>query len=327
MLFIKSNFWEAVKEGNLSKVEEYVKIHHVDVNVKDILKNTSLHYAVLNQDIPLMKFLIKNGADVNAKNAYGKTVLHTALQRKSMHLVELLLGNGANVNLENCSGERPLDIAVETKNKDVVSILLKNGALVNHPKEHTTVLHRAVAAGNIEIIEMLLEQGAKPMLKDKSGKTPLSIAKKKGNTGVYKLVLKYVLPRIAVQNRDIETLRESLKEYNMNPEKDIYKRISKYFKIDHYMCLLKNSEQVLELLDSNKQILKGLESVEKISKMPQTDEGTIEDVSKVDLKEVRKELKTELNKNRAVLRVINDSQKDVDALFNAQIVDFILKGR
>ena len=59
MLFIKSNFWEAVKEGNLSKVEEYVKIHHVDVNVKDILKNTSLHYAVLNQDIPLMKFLIK----------------------------------------------------------------------------------------------------------------------------------------------------------------------------------------------------------------------------------------------------------------------------
>ena len=326
-IFERIDYWDAVKEGNIPKIENYMKKSEIDVNAKDVLKNTPLHYAILNQDSDLIKFLIKNGADVNAKNAYGKTVLHTALERKSIHLVELLLRNGANVNLEKFSGERPLDIAVEMKNKDVVGILLKNGALVNHPKEYTSALHRAVGTGNVEIVEMLLEHGAECMQKDKTGKTPLAIAKRKGNTDVYKLMSTYVIPRIAIKDKDTETLRECLKEYNANHERNIYKRMNKYFKIDHYMYLLRNSEQVLELLNNNKQILKSLESIESISKMQQAQEAPAQDVSGVDLKEVKKDLKSELNKNKAVLKVINESQKDVDALFNAQVVDFILQGR
>ncbi len=49
-----------------------------DVNWKDNLKNSAIMYAVKNNNLPMIKLLVANGAKLNEVDAQGKTLLFTA---------------------------------------------------------------------------------------------------------------------------------------------------------------------------------------------------------------------------------------------------------
>ncbi|KAJ8680563.1 hypothetical protein QAD02_016350 [Eretmocerus hayati] len=77
-----------------------------DVNAKDYLLQTPLHYA--SQETVLL--LIDHGADVNVQNIYGETPLHTisrlCVRDDARHQkIIALLENGADINIENSKGE------------------------------------------------------------------------------------------------------------------------------------------------------------------------------------------------------------------------------
>ena len=67
-------------------------------------------------------------------------------------------------------GETLLNLAVNSQNKKDVILLIENGANVNQQGElNFTPIQNACFYGNLDIIEVLLENGAKPNIKNEFG--------------------------------------------------------------------------------------------------------------------------------------------------------------
>jgi len=81
----------------------------------------------------VMDLLLENGADVNSalisKNAAGWTALHYAIVNGDIDLVKYLLSHGANVNHTSNEGSIALSLARQEKYEALVSLLKKHGAL------------------------------------------------------------------------------------------------------------------------------------------------------------------------------------------------------
>jgi ankyrin repeat protein len=71
----------------------------------------------------------------------------------------------------------PLHLAVDRGDREAVEILLNSGADPNvKDLAGGTPLHWAVASGFPDLVELLLERGADPNARDNAGNTPLHIA-------------------------------------------------------------------------------------------------------------------------------------------------------
>lgn len=121
----------AIKRCQSSTVELMLKTK-VNVNTQDIRGRTPLYLAVWNGHEDAMKQLLSSGADPNIRSIYG-TTLHCAVKRGTPDLLRLLI---------SASGPQ-IDINI----KDVLS---------------QTALQEAQARGRDDIVEILLQAGAKP---------------------------------------------------------------------------------------------------------------------------------------------------------------------
>ena len=86
----------------------------------------SIHEAVRTGNIEAVKQHLAAGTDVNTKNRMGSTPLHFSAQHAAIHIVKLLIANGADVNLKNVSGKTPLD---STRNPKIADLLRKHGGV------------------------------------------------------------------------------------------------------------------------------------------------------------------------------------------------------
>jgi len=81
-----------------------------NVNSKNELDETILHYAAMRGCTEIVKLLISKGANINLKNEGGQTPLHIASLNEHYRMVELLVSNGANVNDITKAGNTALDM-------------------------------------------------------------------------------------------------------------------------------------------------------------------------------------------------------------------------
>ena len=103
------NIFEAIERGNIEIVKWHLSAG-VDVNVKDGIGVTPLHFAVLGGHKELAELLIANGADVNLRSsmvvktedgsdgeqaAQEITALDRAIGGKHMEVADLLRKHGA----------------------------------------------------------------------------------------------------------------------------------------------------------------------------------------------------------------------------------------
>ncbi|MDG2167343.1 MAG: ankyrin repeat domain-containing protein [Opitutales bacterium] len=86
---------DAVHAGNSRTLRSLLK-QEVDLDVRDELGNTALHWAALNGDARLVKEILKRGAEVDALNDAGATPLIYAIG--NIQSVKALLKKGADVN-------------------------------------------------------------------------------------------------------------------------------------------------------------------------------------------------------------------------------------
>ncbi len=116
------------------------------------------------------------------------TPLYIAADLGHTEVVNVLLKYGADVNLRpNKKSATPLYMATYNGHRDIVEILLKHKADAEAGYDRATPLHAAALQGHVEIAKLLLQYGAEPNKKDREGKTPLDIAKVKGNETMVKL--------------------------------------------------------------------------------------------------------------------------------------------
>jgi len=81
----------------------------------------------------VMDLLLENGAEVNSalrsKSAAGWTALHFAVVNGDYDLAKYLLSHGANVNHTSNEGSTALSLARQEKYKEIISLLKEHGAL------------------------------------------------------------------------------------------------------------------------------------------------------------------------------------------------------
>ncbi|XP_016138969.1 B-cell lymphoma 3 protein homolog isoform X2 [Sinocyclocheilus grahami] len=117
------------------------------------------------------------------RNYEGLTPLHLAVQNGDKKLAKILLKSGAEINAgDNKSGRSPLVHAVENNFTDMVIFLIevRSGCDVNAQSySGNTALHSACGRGHLEIVRVLLKNGADSSLKNNHNDTAIMVAKNK----------------------------------------------------------------------------------------------------------------------------------------------------
>jgi ankyrin repeat protein len=113
----------------------------------DEFGRSDLHYAARDGDLAAVEKLVSHGADVNLQDKRGWTPLHFAAQALSEDVTTYLLSHGARVDLEDAYGNTPLSTAT------------------------------FACKGDGRVIRALRAAGADPKKKNKSGVSPLELAR------------------------------------------------------------------------------------------------------------------------------------------------------
>ena len=140
-----------------------------------------LQDAVLRRDTVSIIALIQKGVDVNGKDMNGSSALLVAARWGDINIVKLLLDNGATADEPRSpKGRTPLMVACTFySGATVCGMLIKKGADVNaKSKESETPLMLAAQSAKLNVVELLLAQGANAKMKNDRGETALDYAVK-----------------------------------------------------------------------------------------------------------------------------------------------------
>jgi uncharacterized protein len=153
--------------------------HGADVNAAQGDGMTALHWAAVNEDLEVARWLLYAGANVHATTRLNAvTPLWLAAQSGDALVVRSLLDNKAEADPPTGTGVTPLMIAAAAGNPDAVSVLLERGANAN-AKEKTygqTPLIFAAAYNRPDAITMLLDNGADIAVATKVRPPPVPLA-------------------------------------------------------------------------------------------------------------------------------------------------------
>jgi ankyrin repeat protein len=165
----------------LDEKEQCAPIHYVAEDVSE---------TALEQ----MKILLKNRGDANVSGKDGATPLHlTAINLgNGPKLTGMLLECGGNPNLtENVMKRTTLHLVIQNKNEndqkrlDIVKLLLENGANPNAgDKQGSTPVHYVVKdnrSNSLNVLKLLLEHGGNILQKNNEGITPHLMVTQKGS--------------------------------------------------------------------------------------------------------------------------------------------------
>ena len=138
--------------------------------------NTKLTPLHLTSKLEIVKLLVENGADINKCDGCGQTPLHIYTggrsldflgeikKENSVKLLSYAIKKGAEINVLDEYNFSPLHRAVETGNLDVVKVLVENGADVNISSQGkgrgTPIMWIAKIEGNPDIARYLIDKGA-----------------------------------------------------------------------------------------------------------------------------------------------------------------------
>ena len=278
----QKEFLCAVLHGELDEVKKFLKSGTVDVEDKNNFEMcTVLHFASRAGNIPIIEELLKNGANIDAKEGcIGKTPIFYAVEKgqgflphfedpkRSSHLevVKFLLQNGANLHslieedrdtiLHLCEVPEVIEfliksgVSIEARNKfeetpiydavseyrgniDILRILLKNGARVNvENDEKMSPLFYAIDQDSpddqkTEFVLELLKHGANPNAANIAKCTPFQLAMENGNFKIAKELINYGAKSNVICKRNETPLHIAAKNGQVDLVKDLLKNGAK----------------------------------------------------------------------------------------------------
>jgi uncharacterized protein len=118
-------------------------------------------HSAWNGNISRMRVLYALGADVNGATEITFTPLFTATGNCQKEAARFLIERGADVNLSQSVGSTPLMNAAYCGDIETARLLIERGANVNAMSDGGSALRVAREAGKAEIVELLLQHGAK----------------------------------------------------------------------------------------------------------------------------------------------------------------------
>ncbi len=135
----------------------------VNINEKKGAGETALFNAIKSGNREMLLWLLANGADANVKDNYKATPLSYAVIVNDMEMVKALLEKTTGINEQDIDGMSILMWAIysEYDNPAVIQALLDKGALLNlKDKQGNTALAWALKKGNTPTTILLKKAGA-----------------------------------------------------------------------------------------------------------------------------------------------------------------------
>jgi ankyrin repeat protein len=133
--------------------------------------------------------LLRTGLSVNAQDPQGATPLVWAARRQQWATVRLLLQKGANPDLASASASSPLSAAIGAATDDHLALDLTRVFVDAGAKKLDEPLFTAASCGFLKTAEFLLDRGANPNTRLRFAGTPLCRAIVAGNLDVVRLLL------------------------------------------------------------------------------------------------------------------------------------------
>ena len=181
----------AIKHGNKAIID--IIMQRAKAALKNNAGEAPLFLALDLKDFHLMKQLLENGADINRKSN-GITPLSKAVELNDYKLVGFLVKNGAIPNIANDNGEIPLYLAAKNGYDIISGILIAKSPDAYSDANWTsligeTLLNIATANGHLEIVNLLIRNGAEVNTTDHLDNTALCIAAAKGYDSLVEVFL------------------------------------------------------------------------------------------------------------------------------------------
>lgn len=164
------------------------------VDARDDQGNTPLLLATEGNHIEVARSLILHGADVNIQNAQQDSAYLLAGARGHLEILRMTLSRGADLKSTNRYGGTALIPACERGHVATAKTLIDAGVDVNHVNRlgWTCLLEAIVLSDggppHQQIVRDVIAAGADVNLADKDGKTPLSLARQRGQSAMVELL-------------------------------------------------------------------------------------------------------------------------------------------
>ncbi|TGQ28082.1 ankyrin repeat domain-containing protein [Mesorhizobium sp. M00.F.Ca.ET.216.01.1.1] len=164
------------------------------VHIPIVSHAAAIHDAAMKGDVAAITAALDAGADVDESDG-NATPLYFAVWMGHIEAAKLLIERGADVNAQTILGP-PLMAAIGEGKIDLLNLLLERDADPNSDNGSESALHVAVILGCLDCVKALVEAGADVNAKTMDGKTPLHLAKRKGQREVADYLMSHgvVLP-------------------------------------------------------------------------------------------------------------------------------------
>jgi|TARA_B100000959_G_scaffold229129_1_gene244720 ankyrin repeat protein len=202
-LLLVDGLIEAIADNNLNNAKYYInKGANPNVIMPNELEFPGLSVAAENGNIDLVKLMLKNGADVSLDDLHNNTSLMLLLACNMVSINEentlspnfkiitkLLLDNEQDLNIiSNTNGLTPLIMSIFIHELWLVEEMLAHGADPNYYNKNitNTPLHFAAEYNDVNIMKLLIKNGAEKDALNSKGLTPWSLVITKYNLPVNK---------------------------------------------------------------------------------------------------------------------------------------------
>jgi len=181
----KTDFFNAVIDGNITKVRALIEKDATLINVADNAGIQPIHHAAKGCHNELVEYLLECGADSNATTSNGWTPIHYAVLYGHREMVECLVGRGADINASDNEGSYPIHYAVMAGQISMVEYLVAQGANIGATDGHgSQPIHAAAGYGTREVVDYLVGRGANLNAANDNGVQPIHLAARGANREV-----------------------------------------------------------------------------------------------------------------------------------------------
>ncbi|MDP4075305.1 ankyrin repeat domain-containing protein [Acidovorax sp. A1169] len=177
------DFFSAVERDDADTVNSLLR-RGFDPNIRDPKGQVGLTLAIQAESLKVFAALIANRRlKVEIRNRQDESPLMMAALKGNVDAVKALMGRDADVNKE---GWAPLHYAasgIKQEHVRIIGMLLENHAYIDATSPNgTTPLMMAAQYGSNDAVQLLLNEGADPTLKNQLGLTAVDFAMRVSRT-------------------------------------------------------------------------------------------------------------------------------------------------